>query len=229
MLEITHLEKSFAGIPVLQDLNLRAIAGEIVAVVGCNGAGKSTLMRIIANTLPPDDGEIEIAEGKKISFLPEGAPLYPEMTPRSILQFVLGAHGFSKKQSRKRTEVVLNLLALQSVAEQMIQTLSKGFQRRTALGMALAPECDILILDEPFDGFDPLQKHMAVTLLKSISPDKLILISTHSLSDASALATRMVVIEDGQIRADGTPQALLQQARCKTLDEAFRILVGRSS
>ncbi len=228
MLAICQLEKSFAGKAVLKDISFSADQGEIVGLVGRNGAGKSTLMRVIAGCLRADNGCVDRGGQSTIGYLPEGAPLYEELTPRAGIEFVLGAHGFARAAQRKRVNEILHMLELDGVAGQVVQTLSKGFARRTALGMALAPNPDILILDEPFDGFDPIQKHAAANLLKAISPKKIILLSTHSLSDAQRLCTRLIVIEDGQIRTDSPPEALLSQAGGGSLDAAFRKLVAGS-
>jgi len=226
MLQVHHLEKSFADNPALRQVSFSANKGEIVALVGRNGAGKSTLMRLIAGCLTPDSGEIHLSDDIRIGYLPEGAPLYDELTPRSCLDFVIGAHGIKGAARSKRIEDSLKNLDLMDHADQVLNTLSKGYQRRTALGMALAAEPQILILDEPFDGFDPIQKYAAVNLLKSISPNTLILISTHSLKDAERLCSRMIVIENGRISADTSPKALLKETDTDTLDAAFRHLVG---
>jgi ABC-2 type transport system ATP-binding protein len=226
MLVVHHLEKSFAANPALRQVSFAADKGEIVALVGRNGAGKSTLMRTIAGCLMPDSGEIRLSDDIRIGYLPEGAPLYDELPPRACLDFVIGTHGTKGKARRNRIEDILDKLDLTDHADQVLNTLSKGYQRRTALGMALAPEPHLLLLDEPFDGFDPIQKHAAVNLLTTISPHTLILISTHSLKDAERLCSRMIVIENGQVCADTSPKALLKETKTATLDEAFRVLVG---
>jgi gliding motility-associated transport system ATP-binding protein len=229
MLEVRNLKKSFAGNPALRNISLSAQRGEVVALVGRNGAGKSTLMRIIAGCLPPDDGEIQFQDGATIGYLPEGAPLYKELSPRACLKFALSAHGIHGRAQRLRITDILQSLDLEDTADLVLGTLSKGYQRRAALGMALAPDPHILILDEPFDGFDPIQKHAAVKLLKRLAAQKMILISTHTLSDAKSLCTRLVVIDHGLIRADDAPKAILKQTKSANLDSAFRKLVGNAS
>ncbi len=226
MLDVRNVKKSFAGNPALRNISLHAMRGEVVALVGRNGAGKSTLMRTIAGCLPPDDGEIQFQKGTTIGYLPEGAPLYKELSPRACLKFVLSAHGIHGRAQRERITNILQSLDLEDTADLMLGTLSKGYQRRAALGMALAPDPHILILDEPFDGFDPIQKHAAVQLLKRLAAQKLILISTHTLSDAKSLCTRLVVIDHGLIRADDAPKAILKKTKSANLDSAFRKLVG---
>ncbi len=226
MLDVRNVKKSFAGNPALRNISLHAMRGEVVALVGRNGAGKSTLMRTIAGCLPPDDGEIQFQKGTTIGYLPEGAPLYKELSPRACLKFVLSAHGIHGRAQRERITNILQSLDLEDTADLVLSTLSKGYQRRAALGMALAPDPHILILDEPFDGFDPIQKHAAVQLLKRLATQKLILISTHTLSDAKSLCTRLVVIDHGLIRADDTPKAILKKTKSANLDSAFRKLVG---
>ncbi len=226
MLDVRNVKKSFAGNPALRNISLHAMRGEVVALVGRNGAGKSTLMRTIAGCLPPDDGEIQFQKGTTIGYLPEGAPLYKELSPRACLKFVLSAHGIHGQAQRERITDILQSLDLEDTADLVLGTLSKGYQRRAALGMALAPDPHILILDEPFDGFDPIQKHAAVQLLKRLAAQKLILISTHTLSDAKSLCTRLVVIDHGLIRADDAPKAILKKTKSANLDSAFRKLVG---
>ncbi len=235
MLEISNLNKSYAGQMALENVSFEARRGEIIGLVGRNGAGKSTLMRLLAGSLPANAGVVRL-EGKidypnqirTLGYLPEGAPLYEELTPRQALAFVLGAHGFERAARRKRIDEILRQLDLGTVADKMLETLSKGYKRRTALGMALAPDPQLLLLDEPFDGFDPVQKHAAAALLRSLSTDKLVIISTHSLRDASRLCTRLIVLERGEIRADASPEVLLKQTGEKSLERAFRALVSAS-
>ena len=226
MLEVRHVSKSFAAARAVRDISFAARPGEIVGLVGRNGAGKSTLMRLIAGVLAPDSGTIALKGAPRLGFLPEGAPLYGELSPRDALDFVLGAHGLDRAQRRQRIQKTLATLALETVAGQPCETLSKGFARRTALAMALAPEPDVLILDEPFDGFDPVQKHAASTHLKALGENRLILVSTHSLNDARRLCSRLIVIEQGRLCADAAPGALLRQSGTQSLEEAFRALLA---
>jgi gliding motility-associated transport system ATP-binding protein len=227
MLEIRHLQKSYSDNVALRRISFSAGRGELVALVGRNGAGKSTLMRLIAGCLQPDEGTIEFAKSPSLGYVPEGAPLYRELTPKAVLEFVLEVHGVKGKSLRDKVREIMQTLELEDVANQVLDTLSKGYQRRTALAFALAPDPQVLILDEPFDGFDPIQKEVAVALLKAISPQKLILFSTHSLSDAERLCNRLIIIEQGNIRLDAPPADVLRQTGTSTLDAAFRNLLGR--
>ena len=229
MLDVRHVSKSFAGHTALEDVSFHAGRGEIVGLVGRNGAGKSTLMRLLAGTLLADSGAIGFAGNPRIGFLPEGAPVYGDLSPRDALVFVLGIYGFDAKVRRQRTAALLTALDLDTVAGRVVETLSKGFQRRTALAMALAAEPDVLILDEPFDGFDPIQKRSATAYLKVLAPQTLILFSTHVLDDALRLCSRLIILENGAIRADAAPRDLLNQKHAATLEDAFCAILDSAS
>ena len=221
MLHVRHVCKSFAGRPALRNVSLAASRGEAVGLVGRNGAGKSTLMRLIAGTLNADSGSICLDGAPRLGFLPEGAPVYGELSPRDALAFVLGVHGLDARTRHARITTLLEALHLEPVADRVVDTLSKGYQRRTALAMALAPQPDVLILDEPFDGFDPIQKRAATALLNAMVPHTLLIVSTHTLDDAARLCSRLVILEQGAVLADMPPQALQAQEGANTLEDAF--------
>ncbi len=221
MLHLRHVCKAFAGQPAVRDVSLRAGRGEIVGLVGRNGAGKSTLMRLAAGTLRADSGTIRLKGQARLGFLPEGAPVYGDLSPRDALAFVLGSHGLGPRTRRNRAAELLAALELERVADRVVDTLSKGFQRRTALAMALAPQPDVLILDEPFDGLDPIQKRAAIHYLKTLAAKALIIVSTHVLQDAAGLCSRLVVMEQGALLADAPPREWLAHHGAATLEDAF--------
>ena len=141
-----------------------------------------------------------------MGYLPEGAPSYGEMSVRAFLEFIADVRGLSGERRRARLDDVIARLGLQSVLEQMIETLSKGFKRRVGLAQALVHDPQVLILDEPTDGLDPNQKHEVRELISAMSKDKIIVISTHILEEVDAVCNRAIIIAAGRILADETPQ-----------------------
>jgi ABC-2 type transport system ATP-binding protein len=236
MLTVQNLSKSFMGRKVVDDVSFTLRAGEIVAFLGPNGAGKTTTMRMLAGILEPNSGSVSvgaydmwtqrIAAQRAIGYLPEGAPLYGEMTVLSYLGFMCETRAIAKKQRADVITTAVTRTSLEEVLQRPIDTLSKGFRRRVALAGAILHDPPILILDEPTDGLDPNQKRSARALIKSLSPERVILISTHVLEEVSAVANRAIVITRGQIVADETPAALLARTPLHTLDAAFQMLSG---
>jgi ABC-2 type transport system ATP-binding protein len=202
---------------------LRVQAGDRIGLVGRNGAGKTTTMRIVAGFLPPTAGRVAVSgfdietqavEAKRrIGYLPEGAPSYPEMTPRSFLEFIADARGISPSTRRQRLDEVFQLLHLESVLAQNIDTLSKGYRRRVGLAQALLHDPEVLILDEPTDGLDPNQKHEVRELIGRMAKSKIIVISTHLLEEVEAVCNRAIIIAHGKILADDTPRGLEARSR----------------
>jgi ABC-2 type transport system ATP-binding protein len=233
MLSVAGITKSFLGRTVVDDVSFDLKAGEIVAFLGPNGAGKTTTMRMIAGILEPDSGAImvgnhdmwsqRIAAQRAIGYLPEGAPLYGEMTVLSYLGFMCETRAIVKGE---RAEVIATAVARTSLDElqRPIEALSKGFRRRVALAGAILHDPPILILDEPTDGLDPNQKRAARALIKALSPGRAILISTHVLEEVSAVATRAIVVTRGRVVADETPADLMARTPSGTLDAAFQAL-----
>jgi ABC-2 type transport system ATP-binding protein len=185
--------------------------------LGPNGAGKSTTMKMLSGFLAPTSGSAAVAgfdvqsaglmARRRLGYLPEGAPLYPEMTVRGLLKFVGEARGLGGDKTAAIARV-LGQLALEPVADQMIDTLSKGFRRRVGLAQAILHQPDALILDEPTDGLDPNQKAAVRGLIRSLQADKGVIISTHILEEVEAVCTRAVIIDRGRIVADGAPADL---------------------
>ena len=207
--------------------------GEVLGFLGPNGAGKSTTMKMITGFVTPTAGKVcivgynmdsdPIAAKAHIGYLPEGAPAYSDMTPLSFLNFVADVRGLDNNTRRKRLDYVITTVHLESVLQQPIETLSKGFKRRVGLAQAILHDPDVLILDEPTDGLDPNQKHEVRDLIRSMSADKLIVISTHILEEVEALCSRAIIIADGKVLADDTPHALAMRSR---YHNAVRLTVG---
>ena len=219
MIESINLTKSFDNFIAVNNVNLSVKRGEVVGFLGPNGAGKSTTMRMLTGFLEPDSGQILINNidlkshpllaKQLIGYLPEGAPSYPDMIVSDFLSFVGKMRGINDKITLKnRLEEMANHINLKEVWDRPIETLSKGFKRRVGIAQALIHDPDILILDEPTDGLDPNQKHEMRNLIKTISKNKAIVISTHILEEVEAVCSRAVIIANGKLLANEKPNNL---------------------
>jgi ABC-2 type transport system ATP-binding protein len=223
MIEIDGLTKTYGQHTVVDNLRFQCSAGDVLGFLGPNGAGKSTTMKMITGFVTPTAGtarvcgyditEHAIEARKRIGYLPEGAPSYPEMTPLSFLNFIADIRRLDGANRENRLQEVISRLHLLPVINQSIETLSKGFKRRVGLAQAILHDPDVLILDEPTDGLDPNQKHEVRELIQSMAEDKLIIISTHILEEVEAVCSRAIIIAEGAILADDTPQALAATSR----------------
>lgn len=225
MLNASHVTRSYGSTLAVDDVSLQVQTGEIVGLLGPNGAGKSTIIRMLAGVLSPDSGQIDTA-GARPGYLPEGAPLYGGLTPRQSLEFLLEFSDWPKDQVQARTMAVLQMLQLEERADQGVQELSKGYQRRTALALALVNDPDAILLDEPFDGFDPIQKARGRKLLRAMAKDKAILVCTHSLEEAESLCDRLLVLNHGKLVASGSVTELLEQTGAADFPDAFARLIS---
>ena len=218
MVEVSNLKKTFGTFTAVDDISFTVNKGEVLGFLGPNGAGKSTTMKMITGFLTPDHGTVtvggdNIAENPvqvktRIGYLPEGAPLYSDMTPESFLHFVAEIRGLRGAEKSRRVEEIINKVNLESVIYKPIETLSKGFKRRVGLAQAILHDPEILILDEPTDGLDPNQKHEVRTLITDMAAEKAIILSTHILEEVHAVCTRAMIIANGRLVADGTPASL---------------------
>jgi ABC-2 type transport system ATP-binding protein len=234
MLGVSGLCKSFNGHTAVDGVSFDIHPGEILGFLGPNGAGKSTTMRMIAGLLEPDAGTVNLMghdmwtqrtrAQDHLGYLPEGAPLYGEMTPLAYLGFLAEARGIARKDRKASIETAITRTSLEDVLQRPIETLSKGFRRRVALAGSILHDPPILVLDEPTDGLDPNQKRAARALIKSLSPGRAIIISTHILDEVEAVCTRAVLIARGQILADETPRELAARTPSGRLDDAFHAL-----
>ncbi len=218
-ISLQGLTKVFGTLTAVDNISLTVGYGEVLGFLGPNGAGKSTAMKMVTGFLTPTSGTVvvcghDVSEEpvtvkSSIGYLPEGAPTYGEMTARKFLEFVARVRGFDGKENAARVAGAVERLELGEVLNQSIETLSKGFKRRVGLAQAILHDPPVLILDEPTDGLDPNQKYQVRTLIKDMSKDKAIIISTHILEEVEAVCTRAVVIDHGRLLADGTPDELL--------------------
>ncbi|WP_082085606.1 ABC transporter ATP-binding protein [Magnetospira sp. QH-2] len=237
MIVLERLSKRFGPVVAVDGIDLTVHRGEVLGFLGPNGAGKSTTMKMIAGFLDPDSGTAQVCGrdviddpvGVKrcLGYLPEGAPSYGDMTPAAFLGFVAGIRGYDRKRRRKKVERAVARTALEDVLHRPIHTLSKGFRRRVGLAQAILHDPEVLILDEPTDGLDPNQKHHVRELIRDMSQDKAIIVSTHILEEVEAVCSRAVVIGAGKVLADGTPRQLI--GADTSLENAFRRITGHLS
>jgi ABC-2 type transport system ATP-binding protein len=178
-------------------------------------------MKLLLGLLFPTSGQAlvfgqdatEVTKNERIGYLPEGAPNYPEMTPASFLEFVAEVRGLSAPVRKRRLDEVINLLHLEHVLDQSIDTLSKGYRRRVGVAQAILHDPEVLILDEPTDGLDPNQKHEVRQLIGHMAKNKIVVISTHLLEEVDAVCSRAIIIAHGKILADDTPAGLESRSR----------------
>ncbi len=218
MIKVENLTKRYGKVEAISNLNFEIEKGEIVGFLGPNGAGKSTTMRILTGFLPPSEGKVEIfghdvledsIEARKmIGYLPENAPLYLDMTVTDLLKYCSELKGIKKEERIKQIERIVNETGLQEVKNRIIKTLSKGFRQRVSLAQALVGDPEFLILDEPTITLDPKQVTEIRKLIKELGKSRTIILSTHILSEVSAICDRVIIISKGKIVASDTPENL---------------------
>ena len=223
MIELKSLCKSYGPIKAVDKLSFTVEAGQVLGFLGPNGAGKSTTMKMLTGFLTPTSGTAlingvdvvgdSVTARRNIGYLPEGAPSYGEMTVRQFLTFIAHARRIDRNDVSASVARVIEKLNLKDVKHQAIDTLSKGFKRRVGLAQAIIHDPQILILDEPTDGLDPNQKREVRHLISDMAKDKIIIISTHILEEVEAVCNRVMIIAEGKLLADDTPQGLIARSR----------------
>lgn len=218
MIEIHQLSKSFGRFKAVDNLSFTINAGEVLGLLGPNGAGKSTTMRMVSGFLKPDAGHVSVFGSnvaqkplevkQQLGYLPEGAPSYGDMRVGSFLDFIARARDVNSRNRKSVVAAVMERLHLSDVRSRPIETLSKGFQRRVGIAQAILHDPKVLILDEPTDGLDPNQKFEMRQLIRELSSDKIVVISTHILEEVEAVCQRAVIINQGKLVADATPAQL---------------------
>lgn len=218
MIRVSHLTKHYGQIHAVDDLNFEIGAGEVVGFLGPNGAGKSTTMNILTGYLSATHGTVEVDEvdilddpmhaRRKIGYLPETPPLYPEMTVREYLRFVAEIKGVAKTTRKEQVDRQMETVGADEVADRLVGNLSKGYRQRVGLAQALMGNPSVLILDEPTSGLDPRQIIEIRELIREIGKDRTVVLSSHILPEVSAIARRLMIIHQGRIVADGSPQGL---------------------
>ncbi len=234
MIQAENLSKFYGIFAATRDVSFEINRGEVVAFLGPNGAGKSTTMKMLTGYLAPSEGVARIAGhdmsrerlqgSRKLGYLPETGPLYPDMTPFSLLDFFAEARGMGKKEKLQQIEKAVDLCALSSVIYKPITKLSKGYRQRVGMAQALIHEPEVLILDEPTSGLDPNQIRGVRQTMKRLGEEKTILLSTHILQEVEAMASRVIMINEGRKVYDGKLEDI--DPKKVGLDHVFADLTG---
>ncbi len=222
MINVENLNKWFGSKRAVNNVSFNVNKGEVLGFLGPNGAGKSTTMRMITGYIPADEGKITVGgfdidedpvKAKSLmGYLPENAPAYGDMTVTAFLRFIASLRGVSGSERTIAVERVIETCFLQAVRHQPIETLSKGFLHRTCFAQSIIHDPEVLILDEPTDGLDPNQKHEVRNLIKRMSERKAIILSTHILEEVDAVCSKVIIINNGKLVADGLPAELKKRS-----------------
>ena len=234
MIEAQGLSKYYGSFAAIENVSFQVREGEVVAFLGPNGAGKSTTMKLLTGYLAPSAGEAfvaghnmatdRLAGAARLGYLPENGPLYPDMSPRDLLNFFADARGLTGERKEDRIDAVVELCALHAVIGKPIGKLSRGYRQRVGMAHVLLHEPDVLVLDEPTAGLDPNQIHEVRETIRKLGQDKTILLSTHILQEVEAMARRVLFIDEGRLIYDGTIAELTKDGR--PLDVHFRELTS---
>ncbi len=218
MIEVTNLTKSYGSRTAVDDISFTVARGEIVGLLGPNGAGKSTTMRMLSGFMPGTSGTVRVAGfdvfhdadevRRRIGYMPENNPLYPEMRVREYLKFRARLKGLGWNRSRERVTTVIEQCGLKDVSRRVIGQLSKGYKQRVGLADALVHEPELIILDEPTIGLDPQQIRSVRQLIKSLAGRHTVLISTHILPEVEMMCGRVLIMLGGRVLASDTPENL---------------------
>jgi len=228
MVKVSRLTKYYGDFLAIQEISFAAQRGEILGFLGPNGAGKTTTMRIITGFMPATEGMVTV-DGfdvlkesqevrRRIGYLPENPPLYHDMTVSSYLKFVGRIKGVANKDLSRALEEVLENCSLTGVADRLVNRLSKGYRQRVGLAQAMIHNPSVLILDEPTLGLDPRQITEVRRLIKDLSRDRTVVLSTHILPEVSQICDRVVIINEGRVAVEGNLKELTQDM---TLEEVF--------
>ncbi|MBB5031945.1 ABC transporter ATP-binding protein [Prosthecobacter vanneervenii] len=227
MIDVQDLTKQYAGRTAVNHISFRVEPGEIVGFLGPNGAGKSTTMRILSGYMPATSGRASVAGfdvfhqsiqvRQNVGYMPENAPLYSDMKVKEYLRFRAELKGLSGLSMRRRIGEVMELTGVTDMRKRLIGNLSKGYRQRVALADALVHKPKLLILDEPTNGLDPVQIRHVRDLLRSLKSKHTVLLSTHILHEVEQSCDRVIMINQGRIRANDTPENLTRQLRSTTL------------
>jgi len=236
MIEAKGLSKYYGSFAAIENVSFQVHKGEVVAFLGPNGAGKSTTMKLLTGYLAPSAGQAfiaghnmatdRLAGAARLGYLPENGPLYPDMSPRALLNFFAEARGLTGQKKRERIDAVIEQCALSAVIGKPIGKLSRGYRQRVGMAHVLLHEPDVLIMDEPTAGLDPNQIHEVRETIRKLGKSKTILLSTHILQEVEAMARRVLFIDEGRLIYTGTIADLTKDGR--RLDEHFRQLTTQT-
>ena len=221
MIEVKDLTKYYGSYLAIENVNFQVGKGEILGFLGPNGAGKTTTMRIITGFMPPSSGSASVGgydvvdksleARKRIGYLPETVPLYTDMTVQGYLGFMGTLRGMNPKRTRARTAEVIDVCRLGDYRKTIIGKLSKGFRQRVGIAQAILHEPEVLVLDEPTIGIDPIQVVETRSLIKELGREHTVILSTHILPEVSMVCKRVVIIHEGQVVAEDTPRNLAER------------------
>ena len=216
---VDRVSKRYGRTPAVADLSFGVAKGEVLGFLGPNGAGKTTTMRVITGFMPPSEGRVlvgglDIAEAplevrRRIGYLPENPPLYPEMEVTAFLKFAARLRGVPKGAIRQAVDRAIERCALGEARERIIGKLSRGFRQRVGLAQALVHDPELLVLDEPTAGLDPKQIHETRGLIRALAGERTVVLSTHILPEVAVTCDRVVIIAGGRLRAEDTPERLV--------------------
>ena len=214
MIEVEGLSKNYGPVEAVKDVSFMAAHAEILGLLGPNGAGKTTIMKILTGYHFPSSGQVRIAGfsveeepeeiKKRIGYLPEGNPLYGDLSPEEYLSFIASARLIPKGEKKKAVDAAIAACGLEEFRFRRIEDLSKGYRQRTALAQAIIHDPDILILDEPTSGLDPNQIIEIRSLIRELGKSKTVILSTHIMQEVEALCTRVLILNEGRMAAQGT-------------------------
>jgi len=237
MIVVDNLVKDYGNLRAVDGVSFTVEKGDILGFLGPNGAGKSTTMKMITGFLAPTAGtatvdgfdvtESPLEVKRRVGYLPESSAAYPEMTVVEFLTYVAEARGYKgRDEINDRLADVIVKCHLQKVQNQTIETLSKGYRQRVGVAQAILHDPPVLVLDEPTDGLDPNQKFEVRKLIAEMSKDKAIILSTHILEEVEAICNRVIIIDQGKVRIDESPEEFKARKPGAKLDEIFRELTN---
>ena len=240
MIEVEQLHKSFGSKVAVQEVSFSARDGEITGLLGPNGAGKTTTLRMLYTLLKPDRGRISV-DGvdaalqplevrRRLGVLPDARGLYKRLTARENISYFAQLHGMDESLIRQRTDALIATLAMHDIAERRVEGFSQGERVKTAIARALVHDPRHIVLDEPSNGLDVIATRSLRDFLRQLKADgRCVLFSTHIMQEVAALCDRIVIIAGGRVVADGSPEALREQAGERSLEEAFVKIIGAAA
>src|ERR1700761_7870201 len=236
MIQVENLSKKYARHVAVNNISFSVNKGDIVGFLGPNGAGKTTTMRMLTCFMPPTEGKATVAGfdvfeqpfevKKRIGYLPEAPPMYPEMSVRDYLTFVANIKNVPSADVKSRTEEVMERCSVADVRDKLISKLSKGYRQRVGLAQAIIHNPEVLILDEPTSGLEPNQLVGIRKLIRDLGKSKTIILSTHIMQEVEAVCDDVIIISKGKIAADDTLAGLREKHPGKSLESIFIGLTG---
>ena len=218
MIELKNITKYYGDFPAVTNISFKIEKGEIVGLLGPNGAGKSTTMKMITGFMPPTSGELSVGGNdivsqsiearRRIGYLPETVPLYTDMTVYSYIEYMGLLRGLNKKNIKSKVDNVIEICKLEDYRNSLISKLSKGFRQRVGISQAIIHEPEVLVLDEPTIGIDPNQVVETRQLIKNLSGEHTLILSSHILPEVSSICERVLIIHEGEIAASDTIENL---------------------